>query len=80
MNDLEFRALMEQRYREHVLYPEAARRQRTIEELRRVESKALPSRGPRRRLGGALVACGVTLAALGQRLQETECEPVAPSR
>ncbi len=79
MFDLEFRAWMEQKYREDVLYPQAAQRQQAIEELRRANRRVHAGRGPRRRLGGALVACGVALATLGQRLQGSAGGAASPS-
>jgi hypothetical protein len=70
MFDLEFRTQMEQQYRQDVLYPQAARRQQAIEELRRIRQReAVPHRGPRGRLGRALISCGLAVATLGQRLE-----------
>lgn len=80
MIDLEFRTWAEQQYRERVLYPAASRRQRTIEEWRRLEPGEPAVRGPRRWAGAALLACGAALAALGQRVQGASGEPIAPLR
>ncbi|HLZ68729.1 MAG TPA: hypothetical protein VKV26_02350 [Dehalococcoidia bacterium] len=79
MMDTEFRAWMEQQTRQNVIYPQAEKQQRLIEELQRINSAAVPQRGPRRRLGGALIGCGLALAAAGRRLQGLEREAPSPS-
>ncbi len=80
MSETEFRAWAEHQYRERVLYPAVTRRQRTIEEWRRIEPGERAMRWPRRWAGAVLLACGAALAALGQRVQGTAGEPVAPIR
>ncbi|HLZ70591.1 MAG TPA: hypothetical protein VKV26_11890 [Dehalococcoidia bacterium] len=80
MYESELRAWLEQRFREQVLYPAAERRQRMLEDWQRAEQHASLWRGPRRRLGAGLVACGAALAALGRRLQDLGREPIAPAQ
>jgi hypothetical protein len=80
MFDLEYRVQKQLQYNEEVLFPQAARRQRAIEELRRLNRRdGVPRRGPRRRLGEVLIASGLALATLGQRLQGRGREAPSPS-
>lgn len=80
MFDLEYRVQKQLQYHEDVLFPEAARRQRAVEELQRLNRRdGLRRHGPRRRLGGALIWSGLAIATLGQRLQGRGREVASPS-
>jgi hypothetical protein len=70
---IEYQAFAEHQYREAVLFPLVARRQRAVEDLQRARCHEQPHRrGTRGRLGDVLVCCGVRLARYGRRLQEQE--------
>lgn len=80
MFDLEYRAQKQLQYHEEVLFPQAARRQQMVEELQRLNRRdGVSRRGPRRRVGGALIRSGLALATLGRRLEGTGRKAPSPS-
>lgn len=80
MFDLEYRVQKQLEYHDKVLFPQAARRQQAIEELRRLNRRdGVSHHGPRGRLGGALIRSGLALATLGQRLEGRGREAPSPS-
>jgi hypothetical protein len=71
MFELEYMAQVEQRYREDVLYPKAARNARHLRDLElqdQASGRLRRGRKPVRWVGRGLVGAGDLLVALGERL------------